>query len=294
MVKELRFLIFGDSKGKEDGINKKVLRKILKESTKLIPSCEFIVLGGDNVAGSCDEEILRYQFNQLRELIKKYYPATPLMPIVGNHEVNNEPVDDKYEKIFNTVYRDLVPHRSLEGYNNTAYYLDFENTRLIVLNTFHYGEIHTIAKEQLMWFEKIASVNIKNKLVFLHSPAFPTGAHLGHCLDLYPEARDTFIKMVNKCEIDIIFCGHEHNYSRRIIPASINTSETLHEKKVWQVITGGGGEGLRDKYKSKEGVVVSPIAEYHFLVVDVENESIMVTSMSTRGRILDKFKVDKL
>ena len=95
--------------------------------------------------------------------------------------------------------------------------MDFGNTRLIVLNAFHYGSIHKIDKDQLNWFEEKASEYKKNKLVFIHSPAFPTGAHLGHCLDLYPEDRDVFWKVVDKCGIDIVFSGHEHNYSRRII-----------------------------------------------------------------------------
>ncbi|CAM2076445.1 MAG: hypothetical protein NSGCLCUN01_00629 [uncultured Clostridium sp.] len=32
----MRFIVFGDSKGKEDGINKKILHSLLKESRKII------------------------------------------------------------------------------------------------------------------------------------------------------------------------------------------------------------------------------------------------------------------
>ncbi|PRR83805.1 metallophosphoesterase family protein [Clostridium vincentii] len=277
----MRFIVFGDSKGKENGINKKVLKAILNETCKLNPKPEFIVMSGDTVAGSNKEEILASQLKALRNLIYKYHPKMTLIPVIGNHEVNIDPIDDKFEKIFSQNYSDLFPNNSLEGYNNTVYYRDFGNTRIIVLNAFHYGSTHKIDKDQLNWFEKVASDYKKNKLVFIHSPAFPTGAHLGHCLDLYPEDRDIFWEIVDKCGIDIVFSGHEHNYSRRLIG------------KIYQVIAGGGGEKLRNKYNSKKGVVVAPIDVYHFLVVDVEINCIKVTAISSKGKILDEFKIDK-
>ena len=54
----VRFLIFGDSKGKKDGINTKVLKSILNQSIKLKPQPEFIIMCGDSVAGSDDKESL--------------------------------------------------------------------------------------------------------------------------------------------------------------------------------------------------------------------------------------------
>ncbi|MBW6409367.1 metallophosphoesterase family protein [Clostridium weizhouense] len=289
----MRFIIFGDSKGKKNGINEKVLKEIMSQTCKLDPEPEFIVMCGDTVAGSCKEEVLTFQLNQLRNLIEKYHPDKPLIPVVGNHEVNIEPIDDKFEKIFSNVYNDLNPSEFLDGYNKTVYYIDFDDTRIIVLNAFHYGSTHKIDKVQFKWFEEKASEYKKNKFVFVHSPAFPTGAHLGHCLDLYPEDRDCFWRIIDKYDIDIVFSGHEHNYSRRIINNSFSNELFAYKKDVIQVIAGGGGEKLRDKYKSKQGVIVPPIAVYHFLVVDIYSASIKVCAISSKGKKLDEFKIDK-
>ncbi|WP_252228969.1 metallophosphoesterase [Clostridium sp. ZBS15] len=289
----MRFIIFSDSKGKKNGINEKVLKEIMNETCKLDPEPEFIVMCGDTVAGSCKEEVLTFQLNRLRNLIEKYHPDKPLIPVVGNHEVNIEPIDDRFEKIFSTIYSDLKPSEFLDEYNKTVYYIDFDDTRIIVLNAFHYGSTHKIDKVQLNWFEKKVSEYKKNKLVFVHSPAFPTGAHLGHCLDLYPEYRDYFWKIIDKYDIDIVFSGHEHNYSRRIINNSFNNGKFAYEREIIQVIAGGGGEKLRDKYKSKQGVIVPPIAIYHFLVVDIDSDYIKVCAISSKGKKLDEFKIDK-
>lgn len=40
----MKFIIFGDTKGKDNGINKKVLNNLLKSSKKYAPSPDFIVI----------------------------------------------------------------------------------------------------------------------------------------------------------------------------------------------------------------------------------------------------------
>ena len=289
----MRFIVIGDSKGSENGINKKILESIMKETRKLTTKPQFIVLNGDMVAGSSKEVDFAHQLKELRLLLKKYHDTVPIIHVIGNHEVNIEPPDDRFEKIFSQHYNDLNLSGYLKDYNKTAYYTDFDTTRLIVLNAFHYGATHRIGKEQLYWFEEIASEYKKNKIVFVHSPAFPTGAHLGHCLDLYPKDRDAFWKVVDKCDVDIVFSGHEHNYSRRIIDSSFSNIKNSYKRSVYQIITGGGGEKLRDKYISKEGIIIAPINKFHFVVVDVELDYIKISAISSKGKMLDEFKIDK-
>ena len=283
----MRFVVFGDSKGKNNGINKKVLHSLMKSCSKLNPEPEFIVVCGDSVAGSKYEEVLYKQLCDFKGIIEKYHGKKTIFPVVGNHEVNIAPQDDRYEKILNAFYNSVIPDiNCLDEYNKSVYYMDFNNTRLIMLNSFHCGEIHKISREQLNWLEQITNNCSKNKLLFVHSPAFPTGAHYGHCLDLYPHYRDRFWNTVEKCNINIVFCGHEHNYSRRLIKTSYNP------KGIYQIITGGGGEKLRNKYVSKEGVVVAPIALYHYLIVDIDYSSINICAITPKGKILDKFSID--
>lgn len=280
----MRFIILSDTKGKENGINVKILTKLLEQAGKLANGPDLIVLCGDNVAGSSQEGILTAQLLMLRRLIEKYQGKKTLIPVIGNHEVNNAPEDDRYERIYSRIYDDMLSDTGPQDYNRTVFYMDYEDTRFIILNAFHYGEINRITGKQLLWFKEAASADIKNKVVFVHSPAFPTGAHLGHCLDLYPEDRDVFWKIVQESNIDIVFSGHEHNYSRREIGL---------KKPICQIIAGGGGEKLRDKFGSRKGVIVAPVAEYHFVIVDVDCEGIKVYAASSEGRILDRFKIEK-
>ena len=181
----------------------------------------------------------------------------------------------------------MIPESNcLVEYNKTVYFLDFSNIRIIVLNSFHYGEIQKVSEIVLNWLKEITADCTKKKLLFIHSPLFPTGAHLGHCLDLYTANRDDLLVTIEECSIDAVFCGHEHNYSRRLI----NKTDNL--KDLYQIITGGGGEKLRDKYKSKKDVIVAPIAEYHYLVADSYDDYIKITAINIKGKILDQFIIE--
>lgn len=291
--KEFRIIVFGDSKGKDNGVNKKVLHKIMKRVKELNPKPQYIVVLGDSIAGHSNMKIMKTQLDTFSNLIKEYNLFDEIIPVIGNHEVNNEPEDYSKETIFIENFPNLNVGEFLEGYNKTVYYLDILDTRIIVLNTYHCGEINKICSSQLEWFKKIIADPIKNKIVFLHSPAYPTGAHLGTSLDLYTKERDEFWSVIDSNNVDIVFSGHEHNYSRRVISRHFNTSEHKFKNNIYQVITGGGGEKLRHSYKSKSSVVVPPKAVHHFVIVDFNANNIKLQAITAKGEIIDKLIIEK-
>jgi 3',5'-cyclic-AMP phosphodiesterase len=282
---ETKFVVFGDTKGKDNGINKRVLENIMLQIKKLDSKPDFLVVLGDTIAGSSDLEIHKSQMKGFKNYVDSYLTPMVMLPVVGNHEVNNEPLDDTYEKLINEMYINFKQHGKLENYNNTVYYMDLQYCRFIVLNCYHAGEIKKIINEQLEWFEKISDIDKKFKIMFIHSPLFPTGAHVGTCLDEFKEYRDRLWSIIEKNKIDIVFAGHEHNYSRRILQGTCND--------VYQIVTGGGGEKLKGSFKCKKGVVVPPKAVYHFVVVDMNADSIMLKAVSIDGKIIDEFKIIK-
>lgn len=281
----VRFVVFGDTKGKDNGINKRVLEKIMLQIKNLNPKPDFIVTLGDTIAGSSDLEIHKNQMKGFKKFIDPFMPRVMMLPVIGNHEVNNEPTDDTYEKLINEIYINFKQHGRLENYNNTAYFMDLEYCRFIVVNCYHHGEIKKISNKQLEWFEKVSEIDKKFKIMFIHCPLFPTGAHLGTCLDEFQEQRDKLWSVIEKNRIDMIFAGHEHNYSRRILRGTCND--------VHQIVTGGGGEKLKGSFKCKNGVIVPPRAAYHFVVVDMDADSIMLKAVSIDGKIIDEFKIIK-
>lgn len=258
-------------------------------SSNLKPAPSFYVSLGDCVAGSGDNEVLKEQLVDFKNVCKQFVSSILILPVLGNHEVNNVPVDISSEVIFKEQLLDFKKKNILEAYNDTVYYMELNNCRFIFLNTYHCGELKKIENEQLKWLEETCKTDKKYKFVFMHDPAFPTGAHIGTCLDSYPEARDRLWKIIDENNINIVFCGHEHNYSRRIIDSNFSSSKYKFESKVYQIISGGGGEKLRDSFKSKKGVITAPKAKYHFLVVDINENSVVMEAVSIDGKSLDRF-----
>lgn len=288
----LRFAIFGDSKGKKNGINKKVLNRILKQIKKFNPPIDFIIHLGDMTAGSSQLIKLRFMLDEFKNQFSDMGIESIILPVFGNHEEGENPEDTASEAVFGEVFGVFPTDGVLEGYNRTVYFKDVDNTRIIVLNSCHFNEENRISAGQLAWLREVLKVKRDFKIVFVHIPAYPTGAHHGTSMDIYPEMRDEFWSVLDENNVDIVFCGHEHNYSRRVINKNLSTDKYKFRNQIYQIVSGGGGEKLRNKYRSKVEVVVPPIPRNHFVAMEILNKKIILTVYDIRSNVIDKFELN--
>jgi len=286
---DYRFIVMADSRGTDGGINEKTLRSILGKIKDLYPQPDYIIFPGDLVSGSSTPENLRAQLQKFKDVFMEYFPIKILLPTVGNHEVSNDPKDYSSEKVFAEIFSEFKTDEFLGGYNRTVFYVDIGNVRHIVLNSYHTGEINEITGQQFEWFKKVSEGTQKRKLVFVHSPAYPTGHHIDSSLSLFPEQRDKFWNVVDMNTVDLLFAGHEHNYSRRLIDSSFSTKDYKFTRKVNQVVTGGAGAPLNDAYKDDRGIVVPPTPVYHYVIVDVYGNELKITAVALDSGKIDEF-----
>lgn len=290
-----RFVVISDTRGTSKGgtIIAEEFGQILNQIEKLDPQPAYIMVPGDLVVGSKKGDQLKSQLESWKHLVSSHYPIERVLPTVGNHEVGSDPKDETGEKAFASVFTEFQPDDCLDYYNRTVYYKDMGDVRLIILNTYHYGEALQITGAQLEWLKKAASGPQKHTFVGIHAPAYPTGAHLHSSLDLYPEKRDDFWKVIDENNIDIVFTGHEHNYSRTCVDSSFSTKDIQFKNKINQVIAGSAGAAVTNIYLSKKGVVVPPIPEIHYVVVDLKNGRAIATAISIEGEVIDQFIVER-
>jgi hypothetical protein len=283
-----------DTQGYGTSINKPVLEQILKQIKQLDIQPIFIVIAGDLVNGSKDPSLLSNDFQQLKSFFSNYYPIEMLLPAVGNHDLGNHPKNNSRELIFSQTFREFSADNFLENYNRTVYYVDIGESRLIVLNPYHYGESCTIANAQLDWLQDIISEPMLNKLVIVHIPPFPTGSHTKHPLNLYVQERNKLWNILVRNNVSIVISGHEHNYSRRIIDNSFSSSPYTFEKSITQLITGGAGGTLRNSFTDMKNVVIPPIAKHHYVILDVELNNITGSVISIDRTVLDRFTIQTI
>jgi len=288
-TKTVRLVVMADSRGDNRGVNTRVVKAIMEKIKKLSPQPLFAVMPGDLVDGAQSYPEVKRQLEFFKKTMTGYYPPEFYYPGLGNHEVMHK---SGGEKAFGEVFTEFKA-TFLEGYNRTVYYFDCGNTRFFMLNSDFPGETHRIAEKQLKWVRDNLDSSRKHTLFFVHEPPFPTGSGIGSSLDANRLLRDRLWDLVDQAEGPMVFCGHEHYYTRRHIDAAfnekVNGTEFKYEKTVYQVTAGSFGAPLYKQYASKRNVDVPPVSKYHFAVVDI-GEQIAVTVYDLDGKVIDRFR----
>lgn len=287
----LRFIVMADSRGSDDGVNSKVLSKIMLEIKKLPQQPKFIIMPGDLVSGAINYDKVKTQLQYFKDIVTKYYPPNFFYPGVGNHEVA---YGVNGEKALSEVFSEYKG-TYLKDYNRSVYYFDRDGSRFFMLNSDHPGSYSKISDNQLNWIHANTKANSKHNFFFVHEPAYPTGPHVGSSLDTNPLERDKLWKLIDGTNSPIVFCGHEHFYTRRHINSDFNEIiqgvDFKFTKDIYQVTVGSCGAPLYTSYTSKKDVDVPPISEYHFSVVDITDNIVKTTVYNIDGNIIDSFEI---
>jgi len=286
----LRFVVMADSRGSDRGINSKIVKKTLENIKKLSLQPEFAIMPGDLVDGAKTYKDVKAQLEYFKKTVTQYYPVEFFYPGLGNHEVSN---GSGGEKAFGEVFPEFKA-TFLDGYGRTVYFFDYGSTRFFMLNSNYPGEMHIVSDRQLDWLKSNIDPLKKHNMFFIHEPPYPTGSHVGSSLDQNRLQRNKLWELVDSSNEPMLFCGHEHNYTRRHIDLSFNdiVGEVKFEygKTVYQITTGSFGAPLYTKYTSKKNVDVPPVAEYHYAVADVSGDKVKVKVYDLEGEILDEFE----
>ena len=286
----LRFVVLADSRGTNNGINLPIVKKTFEKIKQLLPQPGFAIMPGDLTDGSSSSSTVKSQLEYFKKTITGYYPESFFYPGIGNHEVTS---GIGGEQAFGQVFSG-VQANFLDGYNGTVYYFDRGDTRFFMLNSDHPGEIHKVSDRQLNWLKANIDPGKKHNLFFMHEPPYPTGPHVGSSLDVYKLQRDELWDVIDSSNGPMVFCGHEHFYTRRHINSDFNEKlqgmDFKFDKLVYQVTVGSFGAPLYSGYKDKKDIDVLPISQYHFAVVDINGSSVKVSVYNVDGALIDQFE----
>lgn len=279
-----------DSQGYDEGINSDVIAKTLEEIKKLSPQPSFAVIPGDLISETSSYSEAKDQLLHFRNTISQYYPVEFFYPGFGNHEAAP---GKKGEQAFEDVFGEINAN-FLEDYHKTVYYFDKYNTRFYMLNSSHHGEKDMISDTQLDWITTNTDKSKLHNVFFFHQPAYPTGDHIGSSLDVNRLQRDRLWQIIDASENPIVFCGHEHNYSRRHIDSDFNEviegQSFSYSRVVYQITAGTFGGPPSWTYGDARDVDVPPIPDYGYTVVDINESIIHVTAYNLEGKIIDDFE----
>ena len=289
-----RFASLSDSRGKTNGVNVEILSKIVQ---KVIDTkSNLMIFEGDLIGGSVDVPKGILEYDQWKKVVQPYWQSAPIYPGVGSHEatVGSHKIIDRPNGDLVFAQEFTLPQNGPDPYKRIVYSFDYGNSHFISLNSsdsFNRDfDNYRFNKIQLDWLKKdLASTKQLHKFIYFHDPAYPSGTHIGTSLDKYPEARDKFLKLCDEYGVEVLFCGHEHNYDRKNLDHTLNP--ILHHT-IYQVKNGTCGAPMYLKKDAKEidernQIVYREV--YNYAIVDVDGPKVTVTAYDDEGNQIDRF-----
>ena len=197
------FLYLGDAQNDMHSLWSRAIRGAYSENTK----ADFVIHAGDMVDRSDRNE----EWGQWFAAGSWVFAKLPQILAPGNHEyVRNPEHGDSNE--LNHFWRNAfsLPANGPEGLEEICYFLDYKNTRFIVLDTRDMLINDEHSQIQVRWLEQVLKDNPQKwTIVVHHHPVFSARGNRGD----YP-IRDFLEPLYKQYQVDLVLQGHHHSFAR--------------------------------------------------------------------------------
>jgi predicted phosphodiesterase len=272
----LSFVYFGDAQNDIRSLWSRVVRGAYSN----IPKANFLIHAGDLINRSNSD----YEWGEWFEAGGWINGMVPNLAAPGNHEYFTD--TDKKEKVSKHWRPQFaLPENGPAGLEETVYYIDYQGSRFIFLNS----EEATIGRKELDkqadWFEQVVKENPNRwTIVVHHHPIFSTKK--GRDND---EWRDKMEPLYRKHKVDIVLQGHDHTYGRGI-NMPVGQSRKKPDGPIYVVSVSGPKQydiGLQDWMDR----AASNTQLYQ--VITVDHNKLAFKAFTVNGDLYDAFDLDK-
>ncbi len=179
------------------------------------------ILLGDNTCGNGTDA--EYQANFFNYYKDNFLKQNPLYPCPGNHDyANNGSLQNSHEIPYYAVYS--MPIQGEGGgvpSNNKAYY-SFNVGNIHFLSLDSYGRednatrLYDTLGRQVQWIKQDLAANTNKGWViaYWHYPPYTKGSHDSDTEYEDVSIRNNFIRILERMGVDLVLCGHSHDYER--------------------------------------------------------------------------------
>ena len=273
---EVIFCVTGDSRGDDNGINKKILTQTLQSLKAEHPS--FVVVNGDLVSGyssKLEKQLINWRDSFMKPLLDagiKVYSCR------GNHDAAPGKLERLmgknsalavWQKVFSGKY--AFPDNGPAKEKGVTYFVKKKNLLLLFMDTYPGKPTHQV---NLPWVEKIIKTEKGDLSMHLfavtHEPAF--AVHHTDCLASKPKERDKFLNTFTSHGGVCHLCGHDHMYNHAKV---ITPQGEFH-----QFVCGTLGAPLykwNGKYHEKNVQLVKTEKSFGYMVVHIKGKTAVLT-----------------
>lgn len=261
--------------------------RLIREGYKKAPDAKFIVHAGDLVNNAHNEQ----QWQEWFDAGGWIHASIGAFPIPGNHEYRNlGPEAAERSLSVQWEHQFTLPKNGPEGLEETAYYMDYQNMRIIGLNS------NTDHQKQAEWVDKVLSETDKEwKVVTFHHPLFSASDGRDN-----KEWRELMKPIFDKHKVDLVLQGHDHSYARGRVSPNENVLDGVNMRDktgtVYVVsVSGGKMYGLRKNAWEGYDAERDRAAENTqlFQVITIEDNRLSFESYTAIGELYDAFDLVK-
>jgi acid phosphatase type 7 len=200
------------------------------------------LLLGDNAYGSgYDSEYQSFFFEPYQG--SRTMKQTPIFPAPGNHDYYSSSQSLRNAAYFQNF--SLPVNGELGGqpsFNEGYYSYNYANIHFISLDSYgtetasFYRLSDTLNSPQISWLKADLAANTQKwTIVYWHHPPYTMGSHNSDTESELRYIRERVLPILERYNVDLILCGHSHNYERtRLIKGHYGMETTfspsLHNK----------------------------------------------------------------
>jgi hypothetical protein len=176
------------------------------------------LLLGDNAYSNGTNSEFNAEFFSIyqNDVMKKI----PLWPTPGNHDYNNGAATATTVPYFSIFSTPTNGEAGGVASGNPAYYsYDYGNIHFISLDS--YGttgsslKMYDTTGAQATWVKQDLAANTKKwTIAYWHHPPYTMGSHNSDTEGDLVSIRQNFIRILERNKVDLILCGHSHDYER--------------------------------------------------------------------------------
>jgi predicted phosphodiesterase len=259
---------------------------------------QFTVHMGDIV----DNGSVGTKWNGLFTATQPVNANAPLMPVTGNHDVDNDSTHPGYQKPFPVFYDFL----NLPA-NNIDYSYNYANTHFVAISSGHAKGAEASGNftfapgsKEYRWLENDLSKarndkNITWIIIYMHHPLYSFG--WSHAEGW----QNRIAPLIDKYKVDLCLAGHRHVYERHTairngkpLPQADNHVYQSPQGAVYITngTAGGSPQGLGGS--DMPSMIFTNLAKmYNYAIMGIEGNTITYQVYNQNGEEIDYFKLTK-
>jgi len=271
-----KFIYMGDPQNDIKSMCSRLFRMAYQKE----PDASFWLFTGDIVNHGDDDE----EWAELYDAFGWISRMTPMILVPGNHGYETKTVDGERIRQVNHLWRPqfTLPENGPEGLGETAYFIDYQDVRFMMLNG------NEKLEEQAEWLESILAENAQRwTIVAIHQPFYSTGKKRDN-----PYLRELFIPIFDKYSVDLVLQGHDHTYGRTFKLRDSTIAEGRKKGTVYVVsVSGTKVYSLNSRFE--EFMAKMGTGRQLFQVISVDKNRLLYESFNALGELFDSFELKK-